>query len=586
MVENLATQVGILEKQNKAQMALLNGRKTQQSGKRLAVKGHFVLSTKEVLEKVREVEEETACKKETAYKKATACKKATGTSQRGRKCKRSKTPSEDEEESSLLEEQLLDPILEAGTLRIVEPKILLECLIKTVEGECKEAEKAGQDVLLLVFGHGDSETYGVTIGSTFNTEFREMTAPQLQISRLRVAAGKKVKCTLLLTSCYSRGWVMNPDLNLTVIAAAGHEAKSQSWNASLAHGFSGSIVASVILNAILASKVEDEESLGKSGMTYQELQTTETYAEMSCLIHNHIKQNDRFHDHHEISFAAQNDKWTEAWRERTGIPMAFFKERWKELSVLPAQADGFSNRDPSSTFTGSFALGSLSETRFGSAMRLMPTKTMPQIYTMVRALAAGYAKSFPGMDNVSINTTLHTNVRLLLGGEGKYEDRMDGLLALGYTLSYRLEGMTMATNYKDFLGLDYPDCASCCIEAWTFPLYESKEKEAKEKLAKYAEVKLMIKAAKIFSTAADGQGYDYDKPEEYLAIAFVESGKSKNEVEQAIAVLKGLHTTLITPKVQEVRRGRWFVDKANQILKPVKKTLRSISPRKRRSLLF
>ncbi|KAI9760919.1 MAG: hypothetical protein M1840_002176 [Geoglossum simile] len=83
MVENLATQVGILEKQNKSQMALLNGQKTQRSGKRMAVKGHFVLSTKEVLEKVREAEEETARKKETACKKATVCKKATGTSQRG-----------------------------------------------------------------------------------------------------------------------------------------------------------------------------------------------------------------------------------------------------------------------------------------------------------------------------------------------------------------------------------------------------------------------------------------------------------------------------------------------------------------------
>ncbi|KAH0566222.1 hypothetical protein GP486_000369 [Trichoglossum hirsutum] len=439
----------------------------------------------------------------------------------------------------VLEERLLDPILEAETLRVVEPKILLERFIKTVEGECKEAEKAGQDVLLLVFGHGDNETYGITIGSASNTEFREMTAPRLQISRLRVAVGKRVKCALLLTSCYSGGWAMNPDLNLTVIAAAGHGAKSQSWNASLARGFSGSIVASAILDAILASEVEDEESLGKSEMTYQELRTTETYAEMSCLIHDHLKQNDRFHDHHEISFAAQDDKWTEAWRERTGIPMAFFKERWEELSVLPAQADGFSNRDPSSIFTGSFALGGLSETRSGSAMRLTPTKTMPQIYTMVRALAAGYAKSFPGMDNISINTALHTSVRSLLAGEGNFEGRVDGMLALGYILSYRLEGMTMATNYKDFLSLDYPDCTSCCVEAWIFPLYESKEKEAKEKLAKYREAKSMIKAAKIFSTAADGQGYDYDKPEEYLAIAFVESGKSKNEVEQAIAVLKG-----------------------------------------------
>lgn len=51
MAENLATQVSILEKQNKAQMAILNSRGTKRSGKRMAVKGHFLLSMKEVLEK-------------------------------------------------------------------------------------------------------------------------------------------------------------------------------------------------------------------------------------------------------------------------------------------------------------------------------------------------------------------------------------------------------------------------------------------------------------------------------------------------------------------------------------------------------
>ncbi|KAH0560082.1 hypothetical protein GP486_003404, partial [Trichoglossum hirsutum] len=96
MAENLATQVGILEKQNKAQMAILNDRKTKRSGKRMAIKGHFLLSTKEVLEKVREAEEETARKKETKATKAT--ENATEAPQRSRKRKRPETPPEDEEE--------------------------------------------------------------------------------------------------------------------------------------------------------------------------------------------------------------------------------------------------------------------------------------------------------------------------------------------------------------------------------------------------------------------------------------------------------------------------------------------------------
>ena len=143
-----------------------------------------------------------------------------------------------------MEERLMDTIRAAGTLRVVEPKVLLERFLKTVEDECKTAVKADQDILLLVFGHGDSDSYGVTIGSSSNTEFKEMTAPQLRINRLKAAVGKKTKCTLLMTSCYSGGWTMRPDLNLTIITAAGHTVPSQSWNTSSSQGFSGSIVAS------------------------------------------------------------------------------------------------------------------------------------------------------------------------------------------------------------------------------------------------------------------------------------------------------------------------------------------------------
>ncbi|KAI9766499.1 MAG: hypothetical protein M1840_006456 [Geoglossum simile] len=313
-----------------------------------------------------------------------------------------------QERRVVLEERLLETIRGAGTLRVVEPKMLLERFVKTVEDECKEAMKAEQNVLLLIFGHGDSHSYGVTIGSNSNIDFKELSAPKLTINRLKAAIGK-AQCTLLMTSCYSGGWAVNPDLNLTVIAAAGRTEESQSWNVSLARGYSGSVVASAICDAILASEIEDEKNLGKPGMTYQEIQTTETYAEMSCLVHDHLKQSDRFHDQHRISFASQDDEWTKAWKERTGIPLAFFKAKWEELSILPAQEDAHNNRDPSSAF-GSSLDQSLSDIRLGSSIPLRLTKTMPQIYTIVRTLAAGYANSFSGPDNLATNTGFHTRV--------------------------------------------------------------------------------------------------------------------------------------------------------------------------------
>ena len=67
----------------------------------------------------------------------------------------------------VLEEQILDTIRTAGTVRVVKPKVLLERFVKTVEDECKTAVNANQDVLVLVFGHGDANTYGVTICGSF-----------------------------------------------------------------------------------------------------------------------------------------------------------------------------------------------------------------------------------------------------------------------------------------------------------------------------------------------------------------------------------------------------------------------------------
>ena len=114
---------------------------------------------------------------------------------------------------------------------------------------------------------------------------------------------------------------------------------------------------------------------------------------------------------------------------------------------------------------------------------------------------------------------------------------MDDLLVLGYTLTYRLDVMAMATCYKNILGLNYPDCASCSVEHWTYPFYESKQQDAKEKLAKCTMIRRMIHSAKIISAASVDQWYNYNKPVEYLAIALIESQKSEYEVTQSICIL-------------------------------------------------
>lgn len=71
--------------------------------------------------------------------------------------------------------------------------------IRIVKSECQAARAKKEAILILVFGHGDSTTYGITLGrGALN---------KLKISNLRSAiGGNDLAVTLLTTSCYSGGW--------------------------------------------------------------------------------------------------------------------------------------------------------------------------------------------------------------------------------------------------------------------------------------------------------------------------------------------------------------------------------------------
>jgi hypothetical protein len=91
----------------------------------------------------------------------------------------------------VLDKGVLDAIYEPGTLEVPAPNVLLDRFIATVKEECQVAVQNGQDVRILIFGHGDNSTYGVTIGSTDVKECSERTAPRLSMNKLKLAVGKR-----------------------------------------------------------------------------------------------------------------------------------------------------------------------------------------------------------------------------------------------------------------------------------------------------------------------------------------------------------------------------------------------------------
>ena len=61
----------------------------------------------------------------------------------------------------------------------------------------------------------------MTIGNNSNSEFEEISAPRTKGNQFKAVTGKQTIYMLLLMSCFSVSRAMQPDLNLTIIAAAG-----------------------------------------------------------------------------------------------------------------------------------------------------------------------------------------------------------------------------------------------------------------------------------------------------------------------------------------------------------------------------
>lgn len=69
---------------------------------------------------------------------------------------------------------------------------------------------------------------------------------------------------------------------------------------------------------------------------YPETKSFATYQEIADDVTAKLLLLDRFGACHEIRFSAQDDDWTREYHERTGIPLAVYKERLEKLRTIPS----------------------------------------------------------------------------------------------------------------------------------------------------------------------------------------------------------------------------------------------------------
>ncbi|KAI9784487.1 MAG: hypothetical protein M1839_002144 [Geoglossum umbratile] len=292
---------------------------------------------------------------------------------------------------------MLPAILSRGNIRVVPPTLLLERFLATVRSECNIACEQKQSVFLLIFGHGMEGTYGIAIGGDCTSYH----APLLTVNSLKQAIGSTVEVGMLLTSCYSGGWVIQPQLNVTVMTAAGPKEESESWSKSESSGCAlGSIYASAVVQALFKMKYPSATQYQGTplweSLQQQEI-TSSTFAEFARVIYRTLVDDvDSLGQLHDVRFSAQDDAWETEWRPRSGIPLNIFKERWEMLRSIPIDtADPRTNRTPHAG--ESRLLGDQTDIQLGEG--LQGSMIICGIHGVTQMMAYHYLNSFPGNDH-------------------------------------------------------------------------------------------------------------------------------------------------------------------------------------------
>lgn len=428
--------------------------------------------------------------------------------------------------------ELIENIEADNNIRVFDAADLLQDFLRTFQDECRTAAKLNQPVLLMIFGHGDPITYGVAIGGRGSP----INAPRLHVNHI-VASLRSldVALTMLLTSCYSGGWVLQPNLNISALTAASAEKPSWSWPASLRGRSHGSVYATAVREALI--KMEDEKVTqhhpAPSDDIFERPDYSSSYAELARVIHSTLLNDvDRLGSRHGIQFSAKDDVWELEWRRRSGIPLAAFQSRWKALPRMPVQSGSSLRRNKAGGVDTALSVGTITNNVHGLSERFNDN----QANSATKDLAYGYLNSFPPPDNSAPDKITNLAARSLLKGNCCSYFTPEDLHA---TLAYRLGLMSLASAYKNLVGLKFCDCENFDYESWQESLLCAIDTsaEARDRWQKFSTYSEMIHQAPVFDPPTAQQGWHYNKPNDYLAASFAESNLTTDQVKEAMKII-------------------------------------------------
>lgn len=445
---------------------------------------------------------------------------------------------------------------ELKDVRVFAPNDLLKRFLSYVSEACKATKNIKRPILVLIFGHGEEGSFAITIGGAGKFS----SCPRLYQQKFREAIHRHnpdANVALLTTSCFGGGWTQTNLLNITAMSGTNVKEQLISWPQSASmRRVCGSRYATGVAQALVRSELQSLDMESES-----EIRQSSTFAALEEMIHDILTKEIDVRESNDISFSAKDDMWDMEWRARTGFPLTTYLKKWEALRLISP---------------GSSSGQSLSASvKFSDFIQL----SIPEAEFRLKRLAYDYLKSHPGDDSAAKNHYIHGHCHAVLGGESLSPEEIEELAG---ALKYRLKRvMARATEYKDRLGINFPDCREVEVSSLMRQMKTTGEIEAR-----HSDIRSMVFNARLFDAPQDHEGLPYVKGAAYLALVFLHSGWSRSQIEDGLAELievkeatSPLEVTMRTFRFWEMPELRGMVGTLSQNFR---KRLRSQSPTKRK----
>ncbi|MCJ1458698.1 hypothetical protein MMC28_009072 [Mycoblastus sanguinarius] len=336
-------------------------------------------------------------------------------------------------------------------------------------------------------------------------------------------------------------------------------------------------------------------------------QQEESYSEFTKAVYESLLRDaERREFEHEISFGAQDDAWAKCWRERTGIPLGDYKERWRQLQDWPADAtlhlgdplnrdphitdeqlaefvrlrneDKGKNADAGMMGSGiSLALGELDATSNVLGKRKasgLYGGTTRGLISMVSRLGEDYLSSYRGNDDTGDDGALHSYIRLIQTGDITNQDDIEETLR---AINYRMDQMAAADRYTMITGFPAPKELQCCE-------YDTNniKTEVGEKYRRI--LALIYDRPNIFPKPIESQGRTFSKGHYYLIAAFPHANLFKDAIIKRLDFLAArLDADLEQQKEEFVKKDPEVRSKRQKLYHSFGIAVANMSPKKQRS---